>query len=107
MLFRSGIAATSGVDLGLVRKAIRSERKLALSYQDGKAAATQRLVWPFALGFFDHVRVIVAWCELRNDFRHFRTDRIARAELVDIRYPRRRQALLKQWREREGIPSPS
>ena len=101
------IAATFGVDLGLVRKAIRSERKLALSYQDGKAAATQRLVWPFALGFFDHVRVVVAWCELRNDFRHFRADRIAQAELVDIRYPRRRQALLKQWREREGIPSPS
>ena len=103
----AGIAATSGVDLGLVRKAIRSERKLALSYQDGKAAATQRLVWPFALGFFDHVRVVVAWCELRNDFRHFRADRIAQAELVDIRYPRRRQALLKQWREREGIPPPS
>ncbi|CAN7390404.1 helix-turn-helix transcriptional regulator [Bosea sp. LjRoot237] len=98
---------STGVDLSLIRKAIRSERKLALTYQDGKAAATQRLVWPFALGFFDHVRVVVAWCELRDDFRHFRADRIAQAELVDVRYPRRRQALLRQWREREGIPPPS
>jgi predicted DNA-binding transcriptional regulator YafY len=46
--------------------------------------------------------VVVAWCELRQDFRHFRTDRIATLTLTDKRYPRRRQAMLKEWREREG-----
>lgn len=108
LLVGPGVRIVSpGVDLSLIRKAIRAERKLALVYRDGKAAASQRLVWPFALGFFDHVRVVVAWCELRQDFRHFRADRIVQADLVDIRYPRRRQALLKQWREREGIPPPS
>ena len=94
------------VDLALVRKAIRAERKLSIRYRDAGAAATQRLIWPFALGFFDRVHVVVAWCELRQDFRHFRTDRIADLSVTDIRYRKRRQALLKEWREMENIPPP-
>jgi hypothetical protein len=31
---------------------------------------------PFALAFFDRVRVVAASCELRDGYRHFRTDRI-------------------------------
>lgn len=93
------------VDLAAVRKAIRAERKLEIRYRDRDGAATQRVVWPFALGFFDRVRVIVAWCELRQDFRHFRTDRIAELAVTETRYGRRRQALLKEWRKREGIAS--
>jgi len=97
--------ASDRVDLGVIRKAIRAERKLVLSYRDGKETQSERTIWPFALGFFDRVRVVVAWCELREDFRHFRADRIAEVSVLDTRYPRRRQALLKAWREREGIPS--
>jgi predicted DNA-binding transcriptional regulator YafY len=41
---------------------------------------------------------------LRQAFRHFRTDRIAALEMMETPYPRRRQALLKAWREQEGIP---
>jgi predicted DNA-binding transcriptional regulator YafY len=91
------------VDLAIVRRAIRAERKLAITYRDGGGADTHRTIWPFALGFFDRVRVVVAWCELREGFRHFRTDRITGLEATDLRYPRRRQALLKAWRQAEGI----
>ncbi|WEX88534.1 YafY family transcriptional regulator [Sinorhizobium garamanticum] len=87
-----------GIDLGLLRKAIRGERKLDISYIDNDGRDSRRTVWPFALGFFEQVRVLVTWCELRQDFRHFRTDRISRALVSDQRYPRRRQALLKDWR---------
>ena len=72
-------------------------------------AATERVVWPFALGFFDKVRVMVAWCEMRQDFRHFRADRVSRLAASDIRYPRRRQAMLKEWRatlDRPGRKAP-
>jgi predicted DNA-binding transcriptional regulator YafY len=41
---------------------------------------------------------------MREDFRHFRTDRIGKVQVTDKRYPRRRQALLKDWRAAEGIP---
>lgn len=97
--------AAGDADLVAIRQAIRSEHKLQIHYQDGQQGQSQRTIWPFALAFFDHVRVLVAWCELRQDFRHFRTDRISCLEVCKERYPRRRQVLLKQWRELQGIKS--
>ncbi len=67
-------------------------------------AETRRTIWPFALAFFDRVRVVVAWCELRQGFRHFRTDRITALTLEEARYPRRRRSLLQEWHQTEGIP---
>lgn len=99
-------SAPDEIDLQLIRKAIRSERKLELRYCSGESTHTQRVIWPFALAFFERARVLVAWCELRRGFRHFRADRILDMKLLDERYPRRRQALLGEWREQEGIPPP-
>jgi len=100
------IADVVGLDLAMVRKSIRAEHKATIRYADGNGHASERTIWPFALSFFDHVRVLLAWCELRGDFRHFRADRIARFEALDVRYPRRRQVLLKEWRQQEGVPAP-
>jgi len=94
------------VDPALLRRAIRAERKVALAYRDRAEATSERIVWPLALSFFEHARVLVGWCELREDFRHFRTDRIARAEVLEAGYPKRRQALLREWRKRQGVPAP-
>lgn len=88
-------------DLGAIRKAIRSERMLNLTYSDETGAVSVRRIWPFALSYYEQVRVVVAWCELRQDFRHFRTDRIIEMVPQDERYPRRRAVLLKDWRERQ------
>ena len=92
------------IDLTPIRQAIRTERKLVLQYADAKGGRTKRTVWPVALGFFDRVRVLAAWCELRQDYRHFRTDRIVTLQLTDKRYPRRRRAMMQEWRSIEGIP---
>lgn len=86
-----------------LRRAIRSERKLALHYADARNAASERVVWPFALAYFEGARIIVAWCELRQDFRAFRVDRIRKMEVRDSRYPRKRQTLLREWKSRENI----
>jgi predicted DNA-binding transcriptional regulator YafY len=93
--------AAGDEELAAIRKAIRAERKLAITYLDLKSHETQRTIWPFALGFFERVRVVAAWCELRQAFRNFRTDRITALSIEDTRYPRRRHALMKEWRERE------
>jgi predicted DNA-binding transcriptional regulator YafY len=92
--------------LPVIRQAIRRERKLVVDYVDLKQAATKRTIWPIALAFFDRARVVVAWCESRHAFRHFRADRIAALTLTEERYPRRREAMLREWREAEGISSP-
>lgn len=93
-----GPAVSEIVDLAMVRAAIRSERKLQLVYSDQHGSGSKRTIWPFAVGFFEHVRVVAAWCELRQDFRNFRTDRMQAISVTDIRYPRRRSTLLKEWR---------
>ena len=91
-------------DLILIRKAIRLERIVELEYQDLKNNHSTRTIWPIALGFFDEVRLIVAWCESRQDFRHFRTDRILQLSIKDQKFPQRRQSLLKKWRGLHNIP---
>lgn len=89
------------VDFVAIRRAIRQELTATLTYRDGKDQSSQRVIWPFLLGYFDNLHILGAWCELRGDFRHFRTDRIISLELNPLRYPRRRAALIKQWREQQ------
>ena len=60
---------------------------------------TERTIWPIGIVYYDATRNIIAWCELRTAFRHFRTDRIAQVEILKDRYPKRRKALLKEWQE--------
>ena len=95
--------AAGDAELPRIRRAIRAQRKLVVRYRDTKGEETERTIWPFALGFFDRVRVVAAWCELRRDLRHFRTDRIIALEVSKASYPRARQALLKEWREIQRI----
>lgn len=87
----------------LIRDTIRRERKLHIDYLDLAGQRSERLLWPFALGFFDQFQMLVAWCELRQAFRHFRLDRIQAATPLEQRYPRGRRLLLKEWRLSEGI----
>lgn len=96
-------AAAGDQEIALIRQAIRTERKIEITYRDQKNDESTRIIWPFALAYFDRVRIVAAWCERRRSFRHFRTDRIMALTVTDSRYPQRRQALLKEWRAAEGI----
>lgn len=93
------------VDVSVIRAAIRNERKIIISYRDSDGETTRRTIWPLLIGFFDRVQVVAAWCELRQDYRAFRVDRILELEATEHRYPRRRMVMVKEWREREGIPT--
>jgi len=95
--------AAGDTELAVIREAIRGQWRLIITYRDERGAETRRRIWPIALGFFERVRIVVAWCELRQDFRHFRVDRIAALKLSKRKMPRHRQALLKEWRTRQGL----
>lgn len=41
--------------------------------------------------------MLAAWCELRNDFRNFRLDRMQNLSLSQERYPQFKQQLFQQW----------
>jgi predicted DNA-binding transcriptional regulator YafY len=93
--------AAGDAELPVIRQAIRTERKLRITYTDEKERRTRRTIWPIALGFFERIRMVAAWCETRRDYRHFRTDRIRSLEMTDSRYPRRRFEMLREWRARD------
>ncbi|ASP17814.1 HTH domain protein [Neisseria sp. oral taxon 020 str. F0370] len=88
--------------LALIRAAMRGNLALSFDYTDAAKNATRRTVWPLAVGYFDDARVLAAWCEMRQDFRHFRTDRIARPATGSA-FPAERMVLLRQWLKREGL----
>ena len=97
--------ARDSIDAAVLRAAIRDERKLRLD-RDDEGRQTTRVVWPLAIGFYDRLRILVAWCELRTDFRHFRTDRIESADRLDAPLPRSRHHLLREWRTQEATAEP-
>ncbi|MEG8024338.1 YafY family protein [Sphingomonas aurantiaca] len=86
------------VDYAVLRASIDRRLKLSIAYRDANGVDSKRIVWPIALGFMQEARVIIAWCETRQAFRTFRTDRISAAEPLQERYPERRNELLRQWR---------
>ena len=90
-------APADSIDMTGLRSAIRAQGKVGIFYRDEGGAQTERVIWPIAIAYFDKVRVIVAWCELRKGFRHFRTDRIARYEFLEARYATARAKLKAQW----------
>ena len=90
--------------LRTIREALRLEHKLAITYVDETGATTERIVWPVVLAFLEGKRLLAAWCELRNGFRHFRPDRISALTKTGLRYPTRRAVLMKTWRQEHNIP---
>jgi predicted DNA-binding transcriptional regulator YafY len=87
------------IDMARVRTAIRTQGKIRLVYCDEKGCETTRIVWPIAVSYWERVRLIAAWCELRRGFRHFRTDRITAYEFLDVRYGPSRARLKAQWQK--------
>jgi len=85
------------LDIPRVRAWVHAGRKLRLHYADEKGRETLRVVWPCLVGYHDTTRILVAWCETREDFRMFRTDRVIEAEFLDDRYPGRPAVLRGRW----------
>jgi predicted DNA-binding transcriptional regulator YafY len=98
-------------DPAMIRKAAREERKLKIAYRDEQGRETERVVWPLAIAYLDTVDLVIAWCELRSDFRTFRLDRFLHAAAIDDsfrpnRVPKLRQFLDKMAKEHAGGREP-
>lgn len=65
-----------------VEKAIDKRQRLSLLYRDVENQTTGRVIRPLGLWFWGKVWTLVAWCELRDDFRIFRLDRIDESKLT-------------------------
>ena len=98
---------TDALDVAAVRAAIRERRKMRIAYVGPDQKRSTRVIWPFQIAYMEHVRIVCAWCELREGFRHFRTDRIGEAEVLEEKHRERIVSLRKRWKvecEERGIP---
>jgi predicted DNA-binding transcriptional regulator YafY len=86
-----------GLDVAQARAWIRLGRKIGLTYLDAENRKTERVIWPIVVGYHAAARILIGWCELREDFRHFRIDRVAAATFMEERYPARPAVLRAKW----------
>jgi predicted DNA-binding transcriptional regulator YafY len=98
--FVSERGAPAGADLSVIRAAIRDERKLHIDYVDEQGRTSARTIWPFAVAYYVEATLISAWCELRDDFRHFRADRVQGLTVLDTGFPVPGRTLLADWLKR-------
>lgn len=80
-----------------LRQWAQAHVKIRIAYTSLAKEVSSRVVWPIAVAYFDAVQLLVAWCELRSDFRYFRLDRIDRIERLDEVIPLPRDYLLSRW----------
>lgn len=71
------------VDFSVLRKAVRESRRIRFYYTDAQGAGSERTVRALGLSFYGPVWTLAAWCELRQDFRVFRLDRMRDLEVLD------------------------
>lgn len=101
--------AAPALDPARLRLWLREGCKLRLTYRTEDGRETERTVWPVVLGYAETSRLLIGWCELRQDFRHFRLDRVTAAEALAERVPLRPGVLRRRWldwraRERGAAP---
>jgi predicted DNA-binding transcriptional regulator YafY len=89
------------VDPRALRRALRHRLKVRFHYRDSEDRASARIVRPLALSFYGPVWLLAAWCELREDFRAFRLDRISGLDVLDERFPPERGKTIQDYLKRD------
>jgi predicted DNA-binding transcriptional regulator YafY len=102
-----GIDSGTKMRLAQLRQAMDARLKLRLDYLDLKDTSSLRTVRPLACFFWDDVWTLAAWCELREDFRNFRVDRIRTLDVLDERFREESGKTLADLFRRHDCPETS
>ncbi|HEX5067237.1 MAG TPA: YafY family protein [Myxococcota bacterium] len=76
-------ASAMAGEVALLRRAISERRLVHFKYGREDGEASERDARPLGLYFWGRKWTLAAWCELRNDYRSFRPDRMKELELLD------------------------
>lgn len=96
----NGLTAEARERIDELEQAVQSQQRLKLAYSDAQGEESSRVVWPLGLWFWGKVWTLVAWCELRDDFRIFRIDRIAAMTAEGGAYPSEPEKSLQEFYRR-------
>lgn len=100
---RAADEAAFGPYLTVLRRGVRERTRLRIGYVDAAGAVTDRVVWPLALLYYSDVTLLGAWCELRQGYRFFRTDRIEGLQTTGKRFDTRNGALVDEMMTRHQL----
>ena len=96
------------VEVSHLRRALRDQNRVKLEYLDGVGDKSTRWVRPLAISFHGPVWMLAAWCELRDDFRTFRLDRIGGLEIgerFELEPNQTLQAFIDRMRQYDSEPT--
>jgi predicted DNA-binding transcriptional regulator YafY len=99
---RNHFAEPVAVDPRVLRRAVRRRRKLRFAYRDAQERMSERVVRPLGLAFFGPVWLLVSWCELRDDFRSFRLDRMTDCEVLEEGFAPERGKTIQDFLKRDA-----
>jgi predicted DNA-binding transcriptional regulator YafY len=89
------------IDMPRLRSWIRDGKKLHVRYRDERGRESERTLWPVVIGYVgggQTIRILAAWCESRQAFRHFRMDRLVALTFLEERFAGRPAELRSRWR---------
>ena len=81
----------------VLHQAMRQHDEVFIHYQNQKGEQSERVVHPLGLSFWGEVWVLVAWCEMREDYRCFRLDRCQVITLTGKRFAERPDRSLEDF----------
>ena len=84
-------------NMPLFRSAIKQQHKIFIQYKTAEGVVSERIIWPLGLFFWGNVWTLVAWCELRQDYRQFRLDRLLQFENTKEKYHAEKHQTLKHY----------
>lgn len=88
------------IDMDMLRAACWDETAVTMTYCDLQDRITTREIWPLALSYSDQSLMLLAHCQMRQDFRMFHVHRIMRADPSGASFRPRRAGLLREYRKR-------
>ena len=83
--------------LGLIREAIWAERAVDLTYIDLTGAQTRRRIYPLSVVWMDRALMLLAQCQLRQDFRRFHLKAMQDVTMAEESFRPRRAGLLRAF----------
>lgn len=70
----------------IISRAIKENRKVKINYYSYTHGNKDRIIHPLNMFLYNSGWVFAAYCEMRNDLRHFELKRINRIELLDEKF---------------------
>jgi len=86
-----------------IQECIKKQIKLTIDYQREDGTKSQRIIWPLGLVFWGSTWTLIAWCEIRQDYRMFRLDRIDKIVILTDKFTTTPQCNLQHcWQSHAG-----